>query len=395
VRFLNRPGGLDDIPTMSARGIRSRALAVGLALVCVFAGMATSRASLTDRLDQARADLQALSDQVAEQSVAVQDARDQAAEAADRATEASQALIPLTVRRVQISQRLDAVNAELAAAQDDFDQAVVDTFVGSPGTVPGMDTFAAVLGAQSLDQMQDQIAFGDAVTREREAALRLVTSLQRRLNERGTALDGLIAAAQELRSRRDEALAEQQAAVVREQQALQTLDGTRAEIVALIERLRDRLAPQDISEVATAFQGEHHISYGDWANAFLRVVGAPRCHENLVVTVAWQVQEGTQAAWNPLATTHRMTGSTDFNDVGVQNYRSLEQGLRATQETIENGWDQYGYGAIIRSMHDCADALDTAGAIAASTWCAGCADGQYVVGLVPAVEASFDTYAEL
>ena len=124
-------------------------------------------------------------------------------------------------------------------------------------------------------------------------------------------------------------------------------------------------------------------------------MGAPRCHANLVVTIAWQAQEGTQAAWNPLATTHRMTGSTDFNDVGVQNYGSLEQGLRATQETIENGWSDYGYGAIIRSMKDCAGPLDTAAAIAASRWCAGCANGQYVIGIVPAVQESFETYAEL
>ena len=89
-------------------------------------------------------------------------------------------------------------------------------------------------------------------------------------------------------------------------------------------------------------------------------MGAPRCHANLVVTIAWQAQEGTQAAWNPLATTHRMDGSTDFNSVGVQNYRTLAQGLEATKETIENGWQTYGYGAVIRSMRDCADPLDTA-----------------------------------
>jgi ABC-type transporter Mla subunit MlaD len=322
-------------------------------------------------------------------------ARDDAAAAEARATEASQALIPLTVHRVQIAQRMDAVNAELAAARGRFDQAVVDTFVGSPGTMPGVDTFAAVLGAQSLDQLQDQIAFGDAVTRERESAMREVEALQRRLDRRGATLDALIQAAQAVRTRRDQALAEQQAALVREQQALDALAGTRADIVALIDKLRQRLAPQDISDVADAFQGDHHVSYGDWANAFLRVMGAPRCHENMVVTVAWQVQEGTQAAWNPLATTHRMNGSTDFNHAGVQNYRSLQQGLRATQETIEHGWQTYGYGAIMRSMHDCPNALETARAIAASKWCDGCANGQYVVGLVPAVEASFDTFAEL
>ena len=124
-------------------------------------------------------------------------------------------------------------------------------------------------------------------------------------------------------------------------------------------------------------------------------MGAPPCHENLVVTIAWQAQEGTQAAWNPLATTHRMDGSTDFNNVGVQNYRSLGQGLAASRETIENGWDVYGYGPIIASMRGCDDAMHTARVIADSRWCYGCTGGRYVLGIVPAVEASFETYAAL
>ena len=102
-----------------------------------------------------------------------------------------------------------------------------------------------------------------------------------------------------------------------------------------------------------------------------------------------------EADAHPLATTHRMDGSTDFNSVGVQNYRTLAQGLEATKETIEGGWQTYGYGAVIRSMRDCADPLDTARAIAASSWCSGCAGGAYVVGIVPAVEASFETYYDL
>src|SRR6185295_1176539 len=101
----------------------------------------------------------------------------------------SQALIPLTVRRIQVAQHLDDVNAELEASRERFNQAVVDTFVGSPGTVPGMDTVAAVLGAQSLDQLQDQMAFSDAVTRQRESAMTRVAALQRRLTQQGSTLD--------------------------------------------------------------------------------------------------------------------------------------------------------------------------------------------------------------
>jgi hypothetical protein len=38
---------------------------------------------------------------------------------------------------------------------------------------------------------------------------------------------------------------------------------------------------------------------------------------------------------------------------------------------------------------------DTAGAIAASSWCPGCLNGMYVVGVVPKVQADFATYAAL
>jgi hypothetical protein len=380
---------------MSVRGVRLRVLATCLAVATVAAGMASSHASTADRLDQARARLRALSDQVAAQSAAVEDARARAAEADRRAAQASQALVPLTVHRIEVAQRLDQVNADLAAAHDQLNQAVIDTFISSPGTIPGADTLAAVLGSSSLDQLQDQIAFGDAVTRHREAAIQYVARLQDRLTTRGATLDELMTAAEEVRARRDAALAEQQAALVQEHDALEGLATARAGVVALIDRLRARLAPQDVRDVASAFQGNHNISYGDWATSFLKVMGAPRCHSNVVVTIAWQAQEGTQADWNPLATTHRMDGSTDFNHVGVQNYRSLEQGLQATEETIDHGWDVYGYGAVIRSMKDCADPLDTAAKVTASRWCAGCAGGQYVIGIVPAVEASFDTYFDL
>lgn len=380
---------------MSVRGTHRRLLALCLAASAVVTGVATSHASTADRLDRARARLQALSGEIAAQSKAVQDAQSAAADAETRAAEADQALVPLIVHRVEVAQRVSEVQAELDAAQQQFNDAVVQAFIAAPGVQPGADTFAAVLDANSFEDLQDQLAFGEAAANVRAKAIQDVTALDQRLTAQGSTLDALITAAQDVRSRRDAALQEQQAALVREQQAMDALNKARTEIVALIDHLRAKLAPKDVQDVAQAFQGDHNISYGSWADAFLQVMGAPRCHANLVVTIAWQAQEGTQADWNPLATTHVMDGSSDFNSVGVQNYRTLAQGLEATKETIENGWQQYGYGAVIRSMRDCADPLDTARAIAASSWCSGCAGGQYVIGIVPAVEASFETYSNL
>jgi hypothetical protein len=380
---------------MSAWRARRRALALILAASAVVAGVASSHASTADRLDRARARLRSLSTEIATQSRAVEDARAAAIAADARAVEADQALVPLTVQRILVAQRVAAVQAELAAAQQRFHDAVVQAFIAAPGTQPGAATFAAVLDANSFQDLQDQLVFGEAAANVRSKAIDEVSALDQQLSSRGATLDALISAAQDVRVRRDAALAEQQAALVREQQAMGALNTVRTEIVSLIDRLRAKLAPQDVQQVAQAFQGDQNISYGSWAEAFLKVMGAPTCHANLVVAIAWQAQEGTQAAWNPLATTHRMDGSTDFNSVGVQNYRTLAQGLEATKETIEGGWQTYGYGAVIRSMRDCADPLNTARAIAASSWCSGCAGGAYVIGIVPAVEASFETYYDL
>src|SRR6478672_2406960 len=261
---------------MSVRGTHRRLLALCLAASAVVTGVATSHASTADRLDRARARLQALSGEIAAQSKAVQDAQSAAADAETRAAEADQALVPLIVHRVEVAQRVSEVQAELEAAQQRFNDAVVQAFIAAPGVQPGADTFAAVLDANSFEDLQDQLAFGEAAANVRAKAIQDVTALDQQLAARGSTLDALITAAQDVRARRDAALQEQQAALVREQQAMYAMNTAPTEIVALIDRLRAKLAPQDVQEVAHAFQGDHNISYGSWAAAFLQVMGAPR-----------------------------------------------------------------------------------------------------------------------
>src|SRR4029079_11398810 len=113
------------------------------------------------------------------QSRAVEDARAAASDAEARAAEADQALVPLIVHRIEVAQRVAAVQAELAAAQPRFPDAVgqavlaatagqrfqvavVQAFIAAPGVQPGADTFAAVLDANSFEDVQDQLAFGEA-----------------------------------------------------------------------------------------------------------------------------------------------------------------------------------------------------------------------------------------
>lgn len=59
----------------------------------------------------------------------------------------------------------------------------------------------------------------------------------------------------------------------------------------------------------------------------------------------WASYEGTDARYNPLATTQPMPGSTAFNSAGVQDYASIDDGIQATiwslDPTAYNGVDYY------------------------------------------------------
>jgi hypothetical protein len=133
------------------------------------------------------------------------------------------------------------------------------------------------------------------------------------------------------------------------------------------------------------------MTFGRWATAFLGSINAPIQRNNLVVIVAWETAEYTSARWNPLATTYYMPGSTCYNASCVRNYVSVEQGLQATYGTLSQ--HGLGYEPILSDLHSNADPMDTAKAINASQWCGGCANGQYVVDLVPSVESNYDAYA--
>lgn len=135
-----------------------------------------------------------------------------------------------------------------------------------------------------------------------------------------------------------------------------------------------------------------HVTYEEWGRHFLEEIDARACHDNRVVVLAWQANENTAAVFNPLATTHDMPGSWNFNSVGVQNFVSLGQGLNGTRETLEN--PDHGYGRIVRALQRCAKRKRTADAIRDSDWCRGCSGGRYVVAIVPHVEEDYRSYAD-
>jgi peptidoglycan hydrolase CwlO-like protein len=173
-------------------------------------------------------------------------------------------------------------------------------------------------------------------------------------------------------------------ALLEQQRQLAQLNAQRRKAAQLVQRLSLRVNP------AITGAGK---TFGNWASLLLSELGAPRCRDNLTVLVAWQVAEGTAAAYNPLATTHYMPGSTTFNSVGVRNFPSVEVGLQATMETLRLPVASYGYDAILENLANCAPAKTTATAINASSWCRGCAGGLYVLNVLPLVQADFATFS--
>src|SRR5207237_8354923 len=60
----------------------------------------------------------------------------------------------------------------------------------------------------------------------------------------------------------------------------------------------------------------------------------------------WQRYEGGTALNNPLNTTQGYPGATNYNSVGVKNYRTPYDGIQATATTLRNG----RYDAILSAL---------------------------------------------
>jgi hypothetical protein len=104
-----------------------------------------------------------------------------------------------------------------------------------------------------------------------------------------------------------------------------------------------------------------------WATDLLGQLGLPVTAENVKALGAWAQAEGTKASFNPLATTQSMPGATSFNSVGVRNYASYADGIRATAQTLTNGH----YPNILAALQAGSSAVAVARAVAASPWGTG------------------------
>jgi len=363
---------------------------VVLALVVGLVSVGPASGDTASKLANARARLAHLGDQIKSEQAQVSSLRSQLATLNDK-IDAEQARLrklndTLTLTRTQ----LETARAEYQATRARIDDMARTEYMQGPGSA-----IDVILGATSFSNLLDRFQFVADIGQQQQDLGEELQLIEAQLRARSHKLAGLVAEQKTLLARLTQQRQSKAAAVAAQEAALQQLDRTRTQIVQLVARLQRQLRREELSSIGRIFQGGHNATYGRWAGYFLRTMGTSTCHSNMVVVVAWQVAEFTQADWNPLATTYPMPGSTIYNYAGVRNYVSLSQGLEATRLTIRGGLRSHGYGAIVSGLSACADPMTTARAINASDWCGGCAGGTYVVGMVPKVEANYGTYAAL
>jgi peptidoglycan hydrolase CwlO-like protein len=386
---------MPPIPDGSAPARRiARAIVATASAFALLAGSTGSSASSTrSKLDAAKNRLTALTGQIGSEEVQARSLQDQLSSLDAQIGDASSKVDQIDAELVSTHHDVVTAKAQADRLQKRLDVVARTLFMQGAGSMQAA-LLGTLLSSSSMGDLGDLLATGQIVAQSNVDLATHVGNLKAELAFKAADLTRLRDQQVQLMAQLAAARTSKARAVADQQAVLADLERTKSEIVALIGKLHKQLRAEALAAVGTAFQGPGHVAYGAWAGLFLRAVGAPGCQANLITLVAWQYSEFTQAAWNPLADTLAMSGSTTFNSVGVQNYVSLDQGLQATRFTLVNG-SAFGYGAILSDLAGCADPMSTAGAINASMWCRGCAGGAYVVNDIPKVEANYDLYAQL
>lgn len=72
--------------------------------------------------------------------------------------------------------------------------------------------------------------------------------------------------------------------------------------------------------------------------AILNGVGADDTEENMLFFHAWRKGEGGTATFNPFNTTQPFNDASKYNSHGVRNYKTEDDGIKATIKTLKNGY---------------------------------------------------------
>lgn len=353
---------------------------MGIALVCALAvSLVLAAPASAGGLEDARARLAALERQIALDQAAI-DATHQRLEALGAKIADLQAVHDQTqARLVATGRALAEVNDRYRELQDRLNAVAVTAYQWGP-----MAPFALALGADSLGDLADRLQYFDSIASANAEAANAVAVHAAQLVSIRAGLSALSEQQAKLELDLHVSQTELTTALLAQNDQLAQLADARAEAAALVRRLGITADPNMTGA---------GVSFGRWAELLLSRLGAPICQDNLIAVVAWESAEGTAAAYNPLATTHDFPGATDFNTVGVKNYPSLGDGIRATIDTLVLGSPTYGYGPVLASLATCAPAESTAAAINASAWCRGCTGGLYVLNVVPLVRADYERFA--
>ena len=70
----------------------------------------------------------------------------------------------------------------------------------------------------------------------------------------------------------------------------------------------------------------------------LKCLGAEPTKGNMSFMYAWRQSEGAKATFNPFNTTKGMPGATNYNSANVKNYKTMEDGVKATCDTLKLGY---------------------------------------------------------
>ena len=136
----------------------------------------------------------------------------------------------------------------------------------------------------------------------------------------------------------------------------------------------------------------------DFATSLLDKLGAPATKENIDAIKIWSKKESggvwgaKGGAYNPLNTTLKMDGASNFNSAGVKNYQSMEQGVEATYQTLTgNQSASRGYDRIVELMRSGASRQEIIKAISSSSWAGsgGYKDG--LTGITPDIAVRGNT----
>jgi peptidoglycan hydrolase CwlO-like protein len=363
-----------------------RALSTAIVLMLLAGTAIAGPAETRKKIAQAKARLHELQSQIVSQEARVLELNDQLKIKAAEVAVSRHALDEIQARLVQTMLLRRQAAERYQALRDEIDRAARDAYIRGPAFA-----VEALLDLASLGDVADVLSYTSAIADHNAQLADEVTKLAFELktrSEQESQLQSERTAAVTRLTGEQNALTER---FVEQQMQLGSLNQARAEVGTLLVKLRDRLRAEEIAAAEEALRHGTPLTFGQWADRMLGELRAPVARNNLVVMVAWQVAEYTQARWNPLATTYPMPGATEFNSSGVRNYVSLGQGLDATRLTLQHCC--YGYEQILVNLARNADPMTTAEAINASRWCRGCANGGYVVDLIPTIEQYYDEYA--